>query len=75
MFNATTEGKKMNRTSLTDLRSMLVSAECRAVCDPDFIVRMTAREDVRKLKARIARRERDQAMRDVGMVKTAYGWE
>lgn len=29
----------------------------------------------RKHKAALARNERNQAMRDMGMVKTPYGWE
>lgn len=56
------------KVTLADLRRQLVFAEARA-CGDDFRERMQGREDVRKLKARIARRERDQAMRDMGMVK------
>ena len=59
----------MRKVTLQDLRAMLVNAECRAVNDVDFMIRMDARDDVRRLKARIARRERDTLLREMGMVK------
>lgn len=59
----------MKKVTLAELKTWLINAECRAVCDPDFIKRMDARDEVRRLKARIARRERDQAYADCGMVK------
>lgn len=59
----------LHKVSLRDLRMMLVNAECRAVNDVSFIDRGRARDEARRLKARISRREKDEAMRDLGMVK------
>jgi len=59
----------MATVTLQQLKAMLVDAKMHAVCDTSFIDRMTARDNVRKLKSRIARREKDQAMRDLGLVK------
>lgn len=68
------------KVSLENLRHMLVNANVRATCDTDPFVRMSARDEVRRLKARIARRERDEARAALGLtkVKGALGgtyWE
>ena len=54
------------RLTIQELKRQLVFAEERAA-DSDWMVRMQGRDDVRKLKARIARREKDEALRSMGM--------
>jgi len=64
-----------SKISIGTLQQMLVNAKCRAENETDFIARSTARDEVRKLQSRIANRERYDAMRSLGLVKTPYGWE
>lgn len=56
------------KVSLGELKVQLVYAEARAY-DNDFIMRLQARDDIKRLKTRIARREREEAYRDLGMKK------
>lgn len=42
--------------------------------EPEFIAKAVRAEAARQRRNRNAR-ERNQAMRDLGMVKTPYGWE
>jgi hypothetical protein len=42
--------------------------------EPDDIAR-AVRATVARLRARNSRRFREQAMRDLGLTKTPYGWE
>ena len=58
----------MNTRATDELRKDLSAAECVARYGVGDAARR-AKEDARKLKARIARRDRDEAMRSVGMVK------
>lgn len=54
--------------TLATLKTWLVYAECRAASN-DWIERAKGRDEVRKLKARIARRERAEAYKDLGLTK------
>ena len=56
------------KRSLAELRKDLSASECVARYGIGNAA-SRAKEDARKLKARIARRERDDAMRGIGMVK------
>lgn len=58
----------MKRQSIEELRRQLIFAEARAT-DSDWMVRDQGRKDVKRLKTAIARRERDQIYRDLGMSK------
>ena len=58
----------MKRQTIEELKRQLVFAEDRAA-DSDWMVRDQGRKDVKRLKAAIARRERDQAYRNCGMTK------
>lgn len=49
----------MKKTTLEDLRRMLVLAQAREF-DPDWIVRMQARKDVETLKRRVVAAERQE---------------
>lgn len=56
------------KVTLEQLRAMLANAEVRTY-DNDFIVRMNARDGARKLRQRINRREKDEAMASLGLTK------
>lgn len=49
------------KSTLADLRTQLIYAECHASNDTSFIDRMQYRDHAKKLKARIARLERKAA--------------
>jgi len=62
----------MRKVNLETLRHMLACAKVREVeqsATNGPFERMAAREEVRKLKARIARREREETLRSLGLVK------
>lgn len=58
----------MKKQTIQELKTQLVFAESRAASS-DWQERVQGRADVKRLKARIARRERDQVYRDCGLVK------
>jgi hypothetical protein len=43
---------------LRDAEAQLINALCRAECGADFIIRMEARTEVKKLRGRVARLRR-----------------
>jgi len=54
--------------TIAELKKDLSAAQCVAIYGVGN-AKDDAKNDARKLKARIARRERDQSMRDLGLVK------
>ena len=54
----------MKKHTLTVLREMLINAQAREQ-DNDFMVRMDEREEVRKIKARIAKKERAILLKEI----------
>ena len=57
------------KVSLELLKQMLAHAECSAVCSVNPLDRMEAAKRAKLLKARIARRERDEAHASLGLMK------
>jgi hypothetical protein len=61
---------RVYRVKRLDLTSV-----CRACGDAAIEANPPTKAESQRIRRNSRRRERDQAMRDLGLVKTPYGWE
>lgn len=64
-----------NQTRLFKVSRLKLSGVCLSCGRAAIAQNPPTPEQAKRTKARARRRERDQMMRDLGMVKTPFGWE
>ena len=65
----------MAKTTIGDLFNLLTGKIKLLNLSTDQNEKQMLKVEIRKLQSRIANRERYDAMRSLGLVKTPYGWE
>jgi len=67
--------EEMERMQIRTMKDLLDYELTTAKLSPDSLEAKTIRRESQRLRKNKNARERNQAMKDIGLKKTSYGWE